>query len=146
MNDGAFVSLRSVVWGTECDHMGHMNVRHYMGKFDDATWSFFSRIGLTPEFFRTSGRAMAAVEMNIDYTAELLVGDVLTITTRLLEVRPKAVIFRHQMYNGATGAPAASNRVVAVHMDRSTRRACAFAGDLLAQMQDIQREDEALGE
>ncbi|PLX35549.1 MAG: thioesterase [Hyphomicrobiales bacterium] len=141
MNDGAFISLRSTVLGSECDHMGHMNVRHYVGKFDDATWNFFNRIGLTPSFFRDSDRGMAAVEMHIEYKAELLVGDVITITTRLLEVKPKAIIFRHDMYNGETGQHAASMNAVAVHLDSVRRRAVAFSDELKAKMDAVQRED-----
>lgn len=145
MNDGAFISLRSVVWGKECDHMGHMNVRHYVGKFDDATWNFFNRIGLSPSFFRTSGRGMAAVEMNIQYKAELLEGDILTITSRLLEVKAKAIIFHHDMYNGETGQLAATARLVAVHLDTAARRACAFSDALRAQMDAVQQQDAKLG-
>ena len=144
MDDGAFVSLRSVVWGTECDHMGHMNVRHYVGKFDDATWTFFNRIGLTPSFFRTHERGMAAVEMNIEYKAELLVGDVITITSHLLEVKDKAIVFRHDMYNGETGQFAATGRMVAVHLDTGARRACAFSDELRERMGAVRREDAAL--
>lgn len=146
MNDGAFVSLRSTVWGTECDHMGHMNVRHYVGKFDDATWNFFAHIGMTPSFFRESTRGMAAVEMNIEYKAELLAGDVITITSRLLEVRGKAIIFRHSMYNGETGQLAATVRMTAVHLDTAARKACAFSEDLHKQMEAVQKEDAITGD
>jgi acyl-CoA thioesterase FadM len=33
-----------VVYPWHCDHMGHMNVMWYVGKFDEATWIFFARI------------------------------------------------------------------------------------------------------
>lgn len=39
---------RSVVYPWHCDHMGHMNVMWYAGKFDEATWALFHAIGLTP--------------------------------------------------------------------------------------------------
>ncbi len=141
MNDGNFISLRSTVWGTECDHMGHMNVRHYVGKFDDATWNFFSHIGLTPSFFRTTDRGMAAVEMNIEYKAELMTGDVITITSHLLEVKEKAIVFRHDLFNGETGQLAATIRLVAVHLDTVARRACAFSGELREQIEAAQHKD-----
>ena len=32
------VTYRGVVYPWDCDHMGHMNVMRYVGKFDEATW------------------------------------------------------------------------------------------------------------
>ena len=46
MSDG-FLSYRGAVYPWHCDHMGHMNVMWYVGKFDEATWNFFSEVGLT---------------------------------------------------------------------------------------------------
>lgn len=141
MDDGAFISLRSTVTAAECDHMGHLNVRHYVGKFDDATWNFFNRLGLTPSFFRNSDRGMAAVEMNVEYKAELLAGDVLTITSRMVKIANKAITFRHHMYNGETGKLAAIFTITAVHLDTDARRACAFSDELRAQMEAVLAED-----
>ena len=32
------VTYRGTVFPWHCDHMGHMNVMWYTGKFDEATW------------------------------------------------------------------------------------------------------------
>jgi acyl-CoA thioester hydrolase len=50
-----------------CDHIGHMNVMWYVGKFDGAIWNLFARIGLAPTYLRESGREMAAVQQNITH-------------------------------------------------------------------------------
>lgn len=42
------ITYRGVVYPWQCDHMGHMNVMWCVGKFDEATWQFFSTFGLTP--------------------------------------------------------------------------------------------------
>ena len=42
---GGFLSYRGAVYPWQCDHMGHMNVMWYVGKFDEATWNFFSDSG-----------------------------------------------------------------------------------------------------
>jgi acyl-CoA thioesterase FadM len=36
-------TYRGVVYPWHCDHMGHMNVMWYVGKFDEATWPFKAR-------------------------------------------------------------------------------------------------------
>ena len=51
------VTYRGTVYPWHCDHMGHMNVMWYVGKFDEATWHLFSSIGFTPEHLRESSAA-----------------------------------------------------------------------------------------
>ena len=68
---GAHLTYRGAVYPWHCDHMGHMNVMWYVGKFDEATWHLFTLLGLTPTFLRENARGMAAVEQNIAYKREL---------------------------------------------------------------------------
>jgi len=77
-------TYRGVVYPWQCDHMGHMNVMWYVGKFDEATWVFFDRIGLTREFLAAQARGMAAVDQRITYRRELRAGDVVAVDTTLL--------------------------------------------------------------
>ena len=60
-------TYRGTVYPWQCDHVGHMNIMWYVGKFDEANWNFFARLGLTPSYLRESGRGMAAVQQNIAY-------------------------------------------------------------------------------
>jgi hypothetical protein len=46
------VTYRGTVYPWHCDHMGHMNVMWYMGKFDEAVWNLFLEVGLTPSYLR----------------------------------------------------------------------------------------------
>ena len=58
-----------------------------------------ARIGLTPSYLRQSGRGMAAVQQNIAYKRELLAGDIVEVTSTLLEIREKSIRFSHEMRN-----------------------------------------------
>ena len=120
-------TYRGTVYPWHCDHVGHMNVMWYVGKFDEATWHLFARIGLTPSYLRASGRGMAAVQQNISYKRELLAGDIIEIRCALLEVREKAIRFRHDMRNAETGELAATCELTGVHLDRQVRKAVPFA-------------------
>ena len=62
-----FLTYRGTVYPRHCDHMGHMNVMSYIGKFDEASWQLLSAIGLTGSRFRKEGIGMAAVEQRIQY-------------------------------------------------------------------------------
>lgn len=119
-------TYRGTVYPWQCDHVGHMNVMWYVGKFDEATWNLFARFGLTPSYLRSSGRGMAAVQQNITYKRELLAGDVIAVRSVLLEVREKSIRFRHEMTNAETGEIAAICELTGVHMDRHARKSAPF--------------------
>ena len=114
------------VYPWQCDHVGHMNIMWYVGKFDEANWNLFARIGLTPTYLRESNRGMAAVQQNITYRRELLAGDIVEVKSVLLEIRDKSIRFRHEMRNAETGEIAASCEITGVHMDRQARKSAAF--------------------
>ena len=122
----AEATYRGTVYPWHCDHIGHMNVMWYVGKFDEANWNLIARIGLTPTYLRQSGYGMAAVQQNISYKRELLAGDIIEIRSRVLEVGNKSVRFLHEMRNGETGEIAATCEITGVHMDRNQRKSATF--------------------
>ena len=120
------LTYRGAVYPWQCDHIGHMNVMWYVGKFDEATWHLFAQIGLTPSYLRESGRGIAAVQQNISYKRELLAGDIVEIRSRILELRDKVLRFGHDMINVESGETAASCELTGVYLDRAARRSIAF--------------------
>ena len=122
----AEATYRGTVYPWQCDHVGHMNIMWYVGKFDEANWNFFARLGVTPTYLRESGRGMAAVQQNIAYQRELLAGDIVEIRSALLEIRDKSIRFLHEMRNAETGEIAATCEITAVHLDREAHKSIAF--------------------
>jgi acyl-CoA thioester hydrolase len=123
----AEATYRGTVYPWQCDHVGHMNIMWYVGKFDEANWNLFARLGLTPSYLRQSDRGMAAVQQNITYKRELFAGDIVEIRSRLLELREKSIRFVHEMRNAETGEVAAICEITGVHMDCQARKATPFA-------------------
>jgi acyl-CoA thioester hydrolase len=119
-------TYRGTVYPWQCDHVGHMNIMWYVGKFDEANWNLFARIGLTPTYLRQSNRGMAAVQQNITYRREMLAGDIVEIKSTLLEIRDKSIRYRHEMRNAETGEVAAVCEITGVHVDREARKSAAF--------------------
>ncbi|TFZ05961.1 thioesterase [Ramlibacter henchirensis] len=126
------ITYRGVVYPWQCDHMGHMNVMWYVGKFDEATWNLFQQVGITPAYLRANGRGMAAVDQHIEYRRELKAGDVVAVHSRLLDFAGKKIRLRHAMHNVDTDELAAVTTLLGVHMDTVARKACPFPPDLLA--------------
>ena len=133
-------TYRGVVYPWHCDHMGHMNVMWYVGKFDEATWNLFATMGVTAAFLRESRRGMAAVQQNISYKRELVAGDTLTVHSAFLEVRDKVARFVHEMRHGETGELAAICMLTGVHIDAEARKSCPFPPDILARGKSLVRE------
>jgi len=127
-----FETYRGAVYPWHCDHMGHMNVMWYVGKFDEATWNLFASMGVTPAFLRQRQRAMAAVQQNITYRRELLAGDVVAVRSGLLEIRDKVVRFVHEMREALSNEISAVCVITGVHMDMHTRRSTPFPPEILA--------------
>ncbi len=121
-----FVTYRGAILPWHCDHMGHMNVMWYVGKFDEASWNLFAHIGLTPSYLRQATYGMAGVQQNITYSRELLAGNVIEIRSHLVEARARLIRFVHTMRNAERDEVAATCDLTAVHLDRRSRKACAL--------------------
>ncbi len=126
------LTYRGTVYPWHCDHVGHMNVMWYVGKFDEATWHLFGMLGLTPSYLTANRRGMAAVEQQIFYLRELHAGAVVTIRSVVEEIKEKLIVFTHEMTNDDTREVAARTVLKGVHMDTGRRRSCAFDEQVLA--------------
>jgi acyl-CoA thioester hydrolase len=124
------LTYRGTVYPWHCDHMGHMNVMWYVGKFDEATWHLLASVGLTSARMRKEDIGMVAVEQLIEYKRELIAGDLITIHSFVKEVREKSVLFVHEMTNQETQELAARTTLTGVCIDTTTRRARPLPPDV----------------
>jgi acyl-CoA thioester hydrolase len=124
------VTYRGTIYPWHCDHMGHMNVMWYVGKFDEATWHLLASAGLTAKRMREEGIGMVAVEQRIEYERELLAGDLITIRSYFQEVREKALLFVHEMTNEETQEVAARTFLTGVCLDTKARKAKPLPADV----------------
>lgn len=134
------ITYRGLVKTDQCDHMGHMNVMWYVGKFDEATWQLFASLGMTRSRMEKENRGLVAVEQRIEYKRELRAGDVITVRSTMLEVKGKVVRFSHEMTNDATSEIAAVTHLVGVYFDTVARKSdvlppdfCERAAQLIAE-------------
>lgn len=137
----SLLTYRGTIYPWHCDHVGHMNVMWYVGKFDEATWQLFNAIGLGAGYLGSVQRGMAAVDQQISYLRELHAGSTVTVTSRLLEVKERSVRFEHEMVNDDTGEIAARTIIKGVHLDKVSRRSCAFDEAIVRRANDLLRAD-----
>jgi len=131
------LTYRGTVYPWHCDHMGHMNVMWYVGKFDEATWHMLAAMGATPSRMQNEGFGWVAVEQHIEYKRELRAGNLITVRSSVLEVTEKSVRFMHEMTNDETGELAATMVVVGVCIDVVARKARPLPSDILERVASL---------
>ena len=129
------ITYRGMVQQAHCDHMGHMNVMWYVGKFDEATWNMAAFMGMTAQYMRESKRGMVAVDQRIAYKREALAGDVLIVRTAVLALKRKSIRFVHEMLRADTGDHLATTLLTGVHIDAVARKSTQFEPHIFSKSQ-----------
>lgn len=126
------LSHRAIVTDGHLDLMGHMNVRHYLGFFDDATWHLFATFGMDHDYYTTSGNGSFALQQFIFYLAEVRADETVAIRSRLHGRSDKRIHFTHFMINETRGKVAATVEMLGSHADLAARRTSAFPASIAA--------------
>lgn len=102
-----------------CDAMGHMNVRHYMAMFDDASFQLLGRLTAVEQ---DKSVGWADVRHEIEYKHETPAGALLTIRSQVMRVGRSSVTYRHTMTGSIDGALHAEATVTTVRFDLAARK------------------------
>lgn len=112
------VTFVGVVHPWMCDVMGHMNVRHYAGMFDDASFQLLGHIaGKIPD----EGFGWADVRSTTDYKKEVPAGELLIIRSQVVRVGRSSITFRQIMAGSIDGELRATNETTSVCFDKIAR-------------------------
>jgi acyl-CoA thioester hydrolase len=139
-----FDAYRAVVRPEWIDHNEHLNMAYYMVVFDLATDEFFAWVGLDAGHRTTARVTTFCLEAHITYHREVLLGDPLRFTTRLLGYDAKRIHYFHEMYHATEGYLAATNELMSLHVSQDTRRSAPMAAPVLAHLARIRKAHDAL--
>jgi acyl-CoA thioester hydrolase len=117
----AVETYRGFVYPSAIDHVGHMNVQSYTVRFDEASWHFLARLGLSPAFLKRNNRGAVAVDQHTQFKREVLAGSVVHVTTELLGIGRKSMRFVHRMYDSETDEEVATTELIGVYFDTERR-------------------------
>jgi acyl-CoA thioester hydrolase len=112
------------------DRNGHMNVRWYLALFDEAGDAMYPMLGLTPEYFATSGMGGFDLEHHIWYLAETRVGDTIEVRARFLVRSRKLMHYLLFMVNETRNVLSSIFECVHAHADLRVRRTAEFPPDV----------------
>ena len=119
------------------DLNGHMNVAFYMTAFDRGSDPFFDYCGLGWDYTRQGVGSIFSTGCNLDFRRELLAGDALRVTTRLLDHSEKLLHVHAHLYHAASGELAAVQEILFMHVSLETRRSAPIPEISLARLREI---------
>ena len=119
--------FRGVIHPWHHDHFGHMNVRHYAPFFDDATYHFWTRMGLPySTMLPEHGVHTVTAEAKTRFLKELTAGDLIVIDGAVTRLGTRSVAFHLRMNHADTGLPHATCDVVEVFFDPAARASASM--------------------
>ena len=119
-----------------CDVMGHMNVRHYMAMFDDASYQLLAEATgwcLVAEEWK--GKGWADIYHKIDYQGELHAGALVEIEGGVTEIGNSSFTAVYFMKNKMTGERAATLTAKVVFFDLEARRSIPLTDQIRQQLE-----------
>ena len=135
---------RSVVYPWHCDHLGHMNVQHYVGFFDIGAFHFMSQLGFSSHNMHELGATLVDAQHTIKYLNEQPVGSLVKVESAIIRIGTKSMTCLHRMTNTETGLVAATSEIVMVYFDLKARQSLPLPDDLKARAQAFLVDPEAL--
>jgi acyl-CoA thioester hydrolase len=118
-----FVTGLGVIYPNQCDAMGHLNVKEYVGIFDQAEWHCFLKLDFDPRLIEKSKIGWADVRHLIDYKCELGPSDLFLVVSIVVKVGTTSIATRHELLRAPDNAVCAKLEAVTVQYDLAQRRA-----------------------
>lgn len=119
------------------DFNGHMNVGYYVVAFDLGSIAFLNAVGMGLDYPKKRGGSTFGLEMHVTYDREIHLDAPFVIHTRVLDCDAKRIHMYHEMRHGADGWLAATNEIITMHIDMSTRRSAPFPDDIMETLNKI---------
>jgi acyl-CoA thioester hydrolase len=117
-----------------CDTMGHMNVRHYMGMFDDAS---FHMLGQLTGVEKDKTVGWADVRYEIDFKHETQAGTLITVRSHVQRVGRSSVTYAHVLAGTLEGEVHAEAKVTTVRFDLVARKSIELDADTRARAEAL---------
>lgn len=122
MAEGWVETYRGTVFRWEVDSNDHLTVAYYFSRFADAGLGLLEAIGLGPSTMRRERRACVTVDCYVRYHRELRVGDIMHVTSGVVDVTPDGLLLGHKLLDSETGAICTTVEQRVVHVEMESRK------------------------
>ena len=125
------------------DYNGHMNDAYYFVASTEATEAFLDHVGLGEAYRERSGCGIYTVESHLCFKASVRAGELLSYRSQLLGRDAKRLHVFHRILL-SSGATAATNELMFLHVQLSTERVTAMPPDRYEAVSALAAEHAAL--
>ena len=129
-----FEMYRAIVMPAQCDHYGHMNVRHYAVFFDEAGWHMLTRAGISLTDLRARGLGTVVATLTIDFHHEMKAGQLALIKGAFTRVGDKSFSYELRLYEVDSMTHCATQKTVEICFDTEKRASTRFPDDIRAKL------------
>ena len=119
------------------DHNGHMNVAYYLLAFDEAAGAISQYIGYTNEYRKANSIGTFVGDYHIHYVQEVMEGDPLRFTYRIVDCDEKRFHYWQEMYHAEKGYLAAQAEAITLHIDMKVRKVSPFPPEIYERIRAI---------
>jgi len=137
--------MRSSVNTWECDHMGHMNVRHYSARAADGLACFAAELGFGPKKLEEMGLAVRATGQHLRFHREMRPGAAFRVQAGVIEANETRLRTYMEMRLVGDDVLVATTVTDALLVEGSTFRGVAWPKETLARASALTTELPAHG-
>lgn len=127
-----FETFRGIAHPWLCDAYGHLNTRHHMAMFDDASSHFLHRLSALAPVPEGSRLGWADVSLKATLSDEVPLGRLVVLRTRLLRLGRSSVTYHTEMRSADDGRLHSAVETVTVRFDLDARRAVPLPEAMVA--------------
>lgn len=111
------------------DFNGHMNVAYYLMAFDHCVDDLYNRLGIGPARIEETHCSVFTLEAHINYIREVVEGDPLRISGRLMDYDEKRVHAYFEMFHATGDHMVAAMEQIGIHVNMGSRKPAPFADE-----------------
>ncbi len=119
------------------DDYGHMNLAYYVAVCDLGTYKFWELANDGRAIDDRNGMEYAIVETHVNYLREVQLNDELFVSTQLLGFDEKRFHLFHTLWHRQQAFISATNEVMGLGFNLSTRQIQTFANHVQARLNEI---------
>lgn len=124
------------VRGYHLDVYQHVNNARYLEFLEEARWEWLEKLNAF-HWLMENKLAFVVVNININYRRPALLGHVLCINSRLLQLNSKSGVIGQEVTLQEDGAAIADATLTFVCIDLATQKALPLEGELLTRMETL---------
>ena len=117
------------------DLYGHMNSAEYVKLFDLQGFILLDQVGLGESYTQATGCGIYMVDLRVRYLRELLAGQPIDLTLKVLASDEKRVLCLLELYRKEDGVLAATMEHLSINVNLSTRKVVPFSDEIAARLQ-----------